>query len=279
VTDGYWNDYDVPLSLPNLGNVDNTSVTTGIAPNGYKYTKTRPYLDANSNTLADVAMYFWNRDLRSDVDNKVLPTADNPAYWQHMVNYTVGFGVTGTLNPATDLPDLASGVKAWGTDKIDDLWHAAVNSRGQYFSANNAGELAAAIRSSLNDAVERDLREAGVAAAATVLEDGNRKYIPKYRTGVWSGDVEAYQLDAKGQAGAKVWSASARLPAWDSRKIFTWDPTRVVGTTVTPAGVPFDWAGLSTPSQTLMPTEYEAGELHSRRPQFGGRGLPRLPQA
>ncbi|MBC5785007.1 hypothetical protein H8N03_18820 [Ramlibacter sp. USB13] len=244
VTDGYWNDQDPPSGV---GNSDNTKGTI-IAPNGYQYLPTRPYQDSNSDVmLADVAMHFWKRDLRPDLDNKVLPTADNPAYWQHMVNFTVGFGVKGKLDPATDLPKLSDGTKAWTDDKIDDLWHAAVNSRGQYFSATNASELADAIRTSLNSAVERELKEAGVAAAATVLEDGNRKYIPKYRTGVWSGDVDAYQLDANGQTGAKLWSASEHLPAWQNRKIFTWDSGLA-----SPKGVAFDWAALTTASKTAM---------------------------
>lgn len=249
VTDGYWNDFDATVTIsPAVGNSDGTDGVS-IAPNNFKYKATNPYRDSQSNTLADVAMDFWKRDLRPDLDNKVLPTADNPAYWQHMVNYTVGFGVTGRLNPATDLPALSAGTHpiGWTSDKIDDLWHAALNSRGQYFSANNATELAAAIRSSLNGAVERELKEAGVAAAATVLEDGNRKYIPKYRTGAWSGDVDAYQLDALGQAGAKQWSASERMPVWSDRKIFAWD----AGLT-TPAAVPFVWSSLSTPAQSAI---------------------------
>jgi type IV pilus assembly protein PilY1 len=252
VTDGYWNDSGAVLTLPTgtsaIGNSDNTKGAV-IPPNGYQYLPTRPYLDSYTESLADVAMHFWKRDLRPDLDNKILTTADDPAYWQHMVNFTVGFGVKGKFDPNTDLPNLANGTKAWSPpfDEIDDLWHAAVNSRGQYFSASNASELAGAIRSALNGAVERELKEAGVAAAARVLQDGNRKYIPKYRTGVWSGDVDAYQLDANGQAGAKLWSASEHLPVWSDRQIFTWD----AGLT-TPAGVAFDWSALSTASRTAM---------------------------
>jgi type IV pilus assembly protein PilY1 len=248
ITDGYWNDAGDDIN--GVGNSDNTDGAV-IPPNGYQYLRTRPYRDSNAKTmLADIAMHFWKRDLRPDLDNKLLPTADNPAYWQHMVNFTVGFGVKGTLDPATDLPALTNGDKAWGADEIDDLWHAALNSRGQYFSASNATELASAIRTSLNDAVERELKEAGVAAAATVLEDGNRKYIPKYKTGVWTGDVDAYVLDAKGQAGAKQWSASQRMPVWDQRNIVTWDAFRTVTGVITPAGVNFDWNALSTPAKT-----------------------------
>lgn len=248
ITDGYWSDTGAPLTLPALGNVDNTngSVITGPGRT-YQYLRERPYRDDQSNTLADVAMYFWNRDLRSTLDNKVQPTAENPAFWQHMVNFTVGLGVTGLLNPETALPSLTSGSLSWTTDKIDDLWHAAVNSRGSFFSAKNSTDLSVAIRSALTQTTERELREAGVATAATVLEAGNRKYIPRYRTGAWIGDVEAYVLDANGQAGALAWSAAARMPTWSARNIVTWD----AGLT-TPAAVTFTWASMTAANRTAL---------------------------
>lgn len=248
VTDGYWNDNGAPLTLPNLGNVDNTDGGNITGPGGrqFQYDNVRPYADSSSNTLADVSSWFWKQDLRTNIDNKVQPTADNPAFWQNMVNFTVGLGVKGLLDPATDLPDLTSGAKSWGSDKIDDLWHAAVNSRGEYFSAKDPGELTVAIRSALNKASERDLLEAGVATASTVLEANNRKYIPRYKTAVWSGDVEAFNLDGNGQAGTRAWSAIQKLPTWSDRKIFTWRE----GTST--MAVPFTWTSLTPAAQSLL---------------------------
>ena len=58
------------------------------------------YADGFSNTLADVAMHFYERDLAPTL-NDVVPIQEsrddtNPA--QHMVTYTVSFGLTGTLD-------------------------------------------------------------------------------------------------------------------------------------------------------------------------------------
>lgn len=259
VTDGYWN------SSPSVkvGNSDNTDgkVITG-SGRSYQYLATRPYMDGNSNTLADYAMEYWKTDLRPDLDNNVVPSADNPAFWQHMVNFTVGLGVRGTLipnklpggllNPATDLPALTkpanqSGAKLWTTDEIDDLWHAALNSRGDFISAKDPAELAVAIRDSVGQALRRELREAGVATASTVLQDGNRKYVPLYRTGEWKGDVQAYVLDANGQAGVQAWTAEPKVPAPDSRNIFTWS------TDVVPAAsVPFTEAAMGASNLTAL---------------------------
>lgn len=242
-TDGLWND-----SISTAENQDNSNGATIVGPGlSFQYTPVRPFRDGQSNTLADFAMKYWKNDLRPDLDNKVVPSAQNPAFWQHMVNFTVGLGVRGTLDPAQDLLALTDGSKSWGGDKIDDLWHAALNSRGEFFSAKDPAELAGAIRSSFGQAVSNELKEAGVAAAAVVLEAGNRKYIPKYQTGIWDGDVDAFTLDANGQAGPKVWSALSKLPTWGQRNIVTWDTG--LGT---PSAVTFTWATLSPANRTAL---------------------------
>lgn len=264
VTDGYWSDVlpteptgrtNATTGLDPVGNEDNTDGLTISGTGQYKYTATRPYTDGSSNTLADYAMKYWKNDLRpatgspatGGLDNKVVASLENPAFWQHMVNFTVGLGVRGPLDPLTDLPFLTAGTKSWGSDKIDDLWHAAVNSRGQFFSAKDPNEMAQAIRTSIGQTLQRELREAGVATAATTLQDGNRKYVPLYNTGAWNGDIQAFALDASGQAGVQLWNAESKVPAWASRNIVTWD----TGLT-TPAAVPFTWAGISSANRTAL---------------------------
>ena len=255
VTDGYWN--STTTSVGNSDKTDGNVITaTGRT---YQYLATRPYKDDASNTLADYAMEYWKKDLRPDLANNVVPSADNPAFWQHMVNFTVGLGVRGTLipdklpggllNPDTDLPALTSGSKVWGADKIDDLWHAALNSRGEFISAKDPTELATAVRNSVGQALQRELREAGVATASTILQDGNRKYVPLYKTGDWSGDIQTYMLDANGQAGAQIWTAESKLPAWGSRNIVTWN------TDSTPAAaVAFTWASMGATNKSNLGT-------------------------
>jgi len=256
VTDGYWNTNVQPFTLPAVANYDNLDASQ-INGDGrtFTYLKGPPYADSYSNTLADYAMYFWNRDLRSALDNLVQPSLPDPTFWQGMVNFTVGLGLTGTLNPATDLPALslpvgATGKLNWTADKIDDLWHAAVNSQGKYFNARNATELAIGLGDALNRTLQNELKEAGVATSSIVLESGNRKYVPLYKTGVWSGDIRAFELDANGivKPGAGVegslWSAEPKLPVWSSRSIYTWDPAAPISA----RGVAFTWGTISAPS-------------------------------
>lgn len=248
MTDGYWNG-----TPPAVGDQDSLA---GVAIPGGSFTflaNTRPYQDGIADTLADVAMKYWKNDIQPGINNKVRPGSNDPSYWQNMTNYMVGLGVRGSLDPATDLPALTAGTKAWMAPStsaslpanIDDLWHAAVNSRGAYYSAKDTTSLASAIAGALAGAQGGGGATAGVATVSSVLQNGNRKYVPTYNGNVWSGDISAQPLGANGQASASVWSAAARLPAWNLRNIYTWD-------SALSAGVSFNWAALSGANQTAM---------------------------
>lgn len=258
-TDGYWNGPGVAV-----GNADNTAglPIAGVGST-YTYTPSRPYLDGSSNTLADVAMYYWKTDLQPAMVNAVPPVGDNISFWQNMTNFTVGLGVRGTLDPATDLPALVTGAKTWPAaasgqtaPNVDDLWHAAVNSRGKYFSVKDPQELSNAIKSVLASAAGTGTPTAGVATASTVLQDGNRKYVPTFQMTSWSGDISARLLDATGQVTTTAWNAAARMPAQSApgvlpytsaRNIVTWDTGSGA-----PIAVPFKWTSLSPGNQTAL---------------------------
>jgi type IV pilus assembly protein PilY1 len=261
MTDGYWNG-----TPPAVGDQDSLA---GTAIPGGSYTfqaNTPPYSDGIANTLADVAMKYWKTDLQPNIDNKVAASSSDPTYWQNMTNYMVGLGVRGSLDPAVDLSKLSlpagsPGKKVWSAPSttaslpanIDDLWHAAVNSRGAYYSAKDPATLAAAVAGALVGAQGGGGATAGVATVSSVLENGNRKYVPTYNSNVWSGDISAQPLDANGQASSAVWSASARLPAKDSRNIFTWDSSASLPLSASSTyAVPFKWGSLSGANQSAM---------------------------
>ena len=262
-TDGYWNGGATTTSSwsgtsTTVGNQDATAGATIVGPSGtYAYAPTTPYKDATGNTLADFAMMFWKNDLQPGMANNVTPVGDNKSFWQNMTNYTVGLGVRGTLDPEVDLVGLTATptpTKSWpaavsgGTAaNIDDLWHAALNSRGQYFSAKDPTQLATAIRTALDGTIGGTGSTTGVATATAVLESGNRKYVPDFNMSYWSGDVSGIPLDALGQQSTTAWKASARLPLWSARNIYTWD------TGITPnAAVPFNWGSLSNTNKTAL---------------------------
>ncbi|MDW5443222.1 pilus assembly protein [Polaromonas sp. SM01] len=254
VTDGYWNG-----TPPTVGDLDSTAGTQ-MAGGSYTFAaNTKPYADGFTDTLADVAMKYWKNDLQPNIANKVVANSVDPSYWQSMTNFMVGLGVRGDLDPAIDLPALTAGTKSWAQPSesaslpanIDDLWHAAVNSRGAYYSAKDPASLAAAIAGALAGAQGGTGATAGVATVSSVLQNGNRKYVPTFNGSVWNGDISAQPLDANGQTTAAVWSAAARMPAWNSRNIFTWD-TAPISSPLVPGAVAFNWGALSSANQTAM---------------------------
>ena len=88
--------------------------------------------------------------------------------------------------------------------KIDDVWHAAVNGRGEYFSASNPQELAASLRAALNEIMARIGSGASVSVNGEEIDAGAVVYQSLYATETWSGDVKAYPVDqATGEELAK----------------------------------------------------------------------------
>ena len=109
---------------------------------------------------------------------------------------------------------------------MDDLWHAAVNGRGQYYSALNASSLADAIKGVVN---EVSAAPGAAAAAATssvdlVVGDSNQVFRASYTTVSWTGELEALSID--GTTGTisstPIWSAQALLDVAtpSARKIY-----------------------------------------------------------
>lgn len=209
------------------------------------------------NTLADVAEYYYKTDLRSsslgnctssssgssqDVCADIVrPVDTDSATWQHMNTFTIGLGASGTLpydrNYLTQTSgtyvSLTNGTLNWPTPNpsgdatnIDDLWHAAVNGRGQYYSALNATLLSEAI----NGVVTTVQKTNGSAAAAStsslqlVAGTNNQVYQASYTTGSWTGDLLAFALNGADAsvASTPTWSAQALLDTTSvgSRKIY-----------------------------------------------------------
>ena len=269
MTDGMCNGDEASTSGAR-NNVDNASGSTITGPGGqsYAYSPVAPYKDSYSNTLADVAMYYWSRDLRDDLDNAIKPILtpgrENPAFWQHMVNFTIAFGVNGTLANPGDLPALAAGTKNWpnpsggGAATIDDLWHAALNSRGRALSARDTVEYSAAIKSILDEMSAWKGNTAGIGVSTTTLPpvgSATKKYTPEFQAPKWVGDVKAQYIDARGKVTGDAWSAASQLPGHASRKIFSYDPA-ATGT----KGVAFQWASLSSDMKTALWGSATGGE-------------------
>jgi type IV pilus assembly protein PilY1 len=266
-TDGYWNTGQSPypgLETPSYGPLKLDGTTRVGQQDGGE---ARPMKDSSgaagggdSNSLADVAQYFWATDLRTDFADNVPGTARDPATHQHLNTFTVGLGVRGTLSydrnyltqTTGDYADIVVGRngKEWpvplgsvsatpnatNATHIDDLWHAAVNGRGQYFSATDPQTLSDAIGTTLNE-ISKDAGSSAAASASslTPVTGDNWVFLPSYSNSpTWYGDLRAFQFTTDAVTagliapdttnGKAVWSARTRL---DNRNL-TARPRRIL---------------------------------------------------
>ena len=186
-------------------------------------------------TLADVAMYYYERDLHPLTDGvptteRDTSTAEEGSFLnegeimhQHMKTYTVGFGVERTIELA-DLPDDYTEEFAWtdpfegGQNKIDDMLHAAVNGRGQFLQANNPVLLSQAFQSAFADFSQGSVSVSAVSFNSTSLREDTVLFNGLFNLKNQSGDLLAVPIDIETgeiELDEVEWSAAERLDATD----------------------------------------------------------------
>ena len=273
-TDGEWNG-DSTLAL---GNIDSTGVAL---PDSSTYSPRSPFSDANSNSLADIAFKYWAEDLQPTVAHAVLPVLNdvtgsaaaqywnprnNPATWQHMVNFPVGLGLTKTLNGqngqplwggstyAGDYAALAAGTKAWPVTAEDaegnvaDLWHAALNSRGEFFAADSPAQLVLAFRRVLAIVAASNGSGGQIGASGSRLTAGTKLYTTAYKSSPWSGSLKASNTNPDGSASSVAWTTDTTLVNETGRNIVTANAP-LSGTTST-GGRSWVWNNFSAAEKT-----------------------------
>ncbi|MGL4602836.1 MAG: pilus assembly protein, partial [Iodobacter sp.] len=109
---------------------------------------------------------------------------------------------------------------------IDDLWHAAVNGGGKFFSAKDPNAVAASLKSALNDISGRTgAVGAPDASNAFMTAADNTVYSSSYKTREWTGDVQAKAVDVTSTTylTSDLWSAQDLLAgrAASSRVIYS----------------------------------------------------------
>ncbi len=143
-------------------------------------------------------MNYYERDLDTSMPNnvRIIDGVDNNTA-QHMVTYTVAFGLTGNL-PADEKPGDAG--FAWPTptadtlSTIDDMRHAAYNGRGQFLSAADPQGLIDSLNSAINDIADRTGTAAAVSFNSTSLQTDTKLLKASFNSDRWSGDVTAFDL-------------------------------------------------------------------------------------
>jgi type IV pilus assembly protein PilY1 len=154
-------------------------------------------------------------------DNNVFTGGADNNLQQHMTTFTLGLGVNGrmvyspsyTSDTTGDFVAVKLGSTASATvctwqaagsvcnwpipgdgwvENIDDLWHAAIDGRGAYFSATDPETLVTSLASALSGL---NARQGSAAAAATStlnpVAGNNAAFVASYTSIKWTGNLEA----------------------------------------------------------------------------------------
>jgi type IV pilus assembly protein PilY1 len=248
-TDGFWNsqmtgmgcthDEGCKLNGSTIGDNDGSPVKP-------------PFVEDTANTsadsLADIAYYYYNTDIRPDIATKnvfPVPSAytelDDKNKFQHMNTHTIGLGVSGirnykypywtcgTSDTDCDYGKIKAGAAQWprpvhdDPTAIDDLWHAAVNGHGRYFGAKDPTQ----VKNGLDEIIAGFPTPGAGGAAAVgnlVASVGDGLYLGEFKTKEWSGDLQKFAIVSNSPitvAAAASWSAQTQLDAqtWSTRQI------------------------------------------------------------
>ncbi len=256
-SDGYWNG-----SNPSVVRTD-VDGDNGVVFNGTG-SETRVL-------LADVAKYYYDKDL-SDLPDLVPTDQFDAASHQHLSTFTIGFGINGSLVDSDDdgWPNNLTNGNKWylsGANdeerRVDDLWHAAWNSRGEYISAKRPEELISELTNAILDISDRVGGAASGATNGGSISSESKVFQAKFDAADWHGSLLAINVNsADGELGTIAWEAGDILDTYSDswftggRKVFTYNPA-------TGNGGSFTWDDISDAQKALLNINPDTGDADS----------------
>lgn len=320
-----WQDGQTSVTLPDgrdfstadaesriIWDVRGAKVDTSMANIGFNYwsrdlqptlaNNVSPYLpDRSTGTTGSTPLLAGENPL----DNKeIYWNPDNdPATWQHVSQFMVTLGIAGELDFPGDYDNLRLGTATGGgagpigwprplnnhPTGADDTWHAAVNGRGDYFSASDPDQLVSSLSSILSAILAQSAASTPVSVSLPLITAGTTVYAAAYESSDWSGSVTRHSLDANSQpVYPPLWDAGCLLTGGDcastgvsttqlltpaNRRIFTSDGAPGTGKT-------FVWGSLSLDQQdklnaspasidlSVSPATYTADGLGAERVDY-----------
>ena len=259
MTDGVWNG-----GSPYVGNQDKNTPSPfdgGLFGDDY------------SDTLADVAMKYYKTDLQPSLaDNVPLPenpTESNSNTAQHLVTYTVAFGVSGSLDENFNPGDV--GWPGWPipasntNTTIDDLRHAAYNGRGLFLNAGDPQKLIESLDSAIGDILGKDASASAVSVNTGSISSSTMLFQAEFNSTNWTGKINGIPVNLDGSLDTANIELASKVPLPGDRKIVTYDGTE---------GMPFQWADLTSAQKVLLGSQdilnYTRGERSAEVTLDGG---------
>ncbi len=306
MSDGYWNGTP-PAEIGNIDNLTNADIDGAGPFDGQSYG------DNANMTLADIAMHYYEIDLIPDdtlITDDVAPVeiyvapgdeaecasvspdtaSSHPNCFdtndaQHLVTYTVAFGVTGNIPmtdalgqdcvpptreatavsqnwPTTCNAGLAAGwptPAANNSSTVDDMRHAAWNGRGLFLSAGDPAELIDSLQDAINDIASKNpVAAAAVAVDSSSIIGGGNVVQGKFDSDFWSGELYSYAVTTAGVSTTPTWAAHDLLNArgFSTRTAVTYNGNTPSG------GIVFEFPGDYTDTTNFGVSEITQAQLN-----------------
>ncbi|MEZ5729642.1 MAG: PilC/PilY family type IV pilus protein [Burkholderiaceae bacterium] len=195
-------------------------------------------------------------------DDEYWDPRNDPANWQHMTSFFVGLGLGPTLNnpnwegstfagsttaPFTGYPAFVNGA-TWPTSgsnrspgNVYDMWHGAINSRGEFFSADTPEALVDAFRRIRNRIDQQSGAVSSAAGTSLQVQTDSAVFAATYNSNKWEGELVSYKVNADGSVqstprwstnttynhlGAGAWASNNKVLARSSGGgLLTFNPT------------------------------------------------------
>jgi type IV pilus assembly protein PilY1 len=291
-TDGTWTDSpnhprlsatypSLPVGSPaESDSIDGTAISGAgnQAGRSYQYLLTEELAlssvgAAQNQTLADVAHYYWSHDLRPDLPNVLRPAPwagasgvnypkdyYDPATWQSLTNYFVGYGLSTSVSKSTALTGMKNNVAVnWPAvtvtdpgdrNKTSDTLRAALASRGDFYAAQDPTQLAESLRKAFaNVGKTRGSASALAVSSSVISQTTDLVFEASFDSSDWTGRLRGLNArDLVVGSSTEVWEAA--LPtAFSTRKIFT--------TSAISSPLALTWVNLTPAQQATFTNEDE----------------------
>lgn len=161
-------------------------------------------------------------------------------------------------------------------EKIDDLWHAAFNSKGVYINAQTPDQLVAAMQDALSNIAQRISSASSVALNSGSLNENTRTYQARFDSEQWTGQLLSIPIsngtgnstcttEAVGELCPKEWDAAEEMATqnWDTgREVLTYYPGNGTAGDI-PGGRAFRWTNLNDAQKTALRTHPDTAVLET----------------
>jgi type IV pilus assembly protein PilY1 len=294
---------DTQISFPYTGIENYTSVYTSGSN------------QRNIGGFADLAFRYWSRDLRSNLDNNVVPFLDDrttgvtgpvvpvptnpftepeifwnpkndPATWQHLVQFIVAFGLSSSLEFPDDLVNLRQGTKSWTDwaggaadsrenldrkEKVDDTWHAALNSRGELLSASNPQQLVNQMNAVFQAVSNRTANVAQGSVSSGLFTTSLSVFRTFFNASSWSGTVRAIRFNGTTEVvqwDAGCWLTGGPCAALNGSPVFdAQDPKTRKIYTVGVAKGEFEWDNMTVAQKNQLNFDFDQNVTDANGPK------------